>query len=56
MTDLKAYSVWDASVRWFHWLNLLCMLGLIAVGVAILNAKALGVTDDGKILLKTVHV
>ena len=56
MTDLKAYSVWDASVRWFHWLNLLCMLGLIAVGVVILNAKALGVTDDGKILLKTVHV
>jgi len=32
------------------------MLGLIAVGVAILNAKALGVTDDGKVLLKTVHV
>jgi cytochrome b len=56
MTDLKAYAVWDASVRWFHWLNLLCMLGLIAVGVAILNAKVLGVTDDGKILLKTVHV
>ena len=56
MTDLKAYPVWDASVRWFHWINLLCMLGLIAVGVVILNAKLLGVTDDGKILLKTVHV
>ena len=56
MTDLKAYVVWDASVRWFHWINLLCMLGLIAVGVAILNDKALGLTSDGKILLKTVHV
>jgi cytochrome b len=56
MTDLKTYFVWDASVRWFHWINLLCMLGLIAVGVAILNDKALGVTNDGKILLKTVHV
>jgi cytochrome b len=56
MTDLKAYPVWDASVRWFHWVNLLCMIGLIAVGVAILNAKALGVPNDGKILLKTVHV
>lgn len=32
------------------------MLGLIAVGTAILNAGALGVTDEGKILLKTVHV
>jgi len=56
VTDLKAYAVWDASVRWFHWINLLCMLGLIAVGVAILNDEALGVTNDGKILLKTVHV
>lgn len=56
MTDLKAYPVWDANVRWFHWINLLCMLGLIAVGVGILNDKALGVTNDGKILLKTVHV
>jgi len=56
VTQLKAYSVWDASVRWFHWINVLCVLGLIAVGVAILNDKALGVTIDGKILLKTVHV
>ncbi len=56
MNNLKAYPVWDASVRWFHWLNLLCILGLIAVGVAILNAKALGVSNDGKILLKTIHV
>ena len=56
MTELKAYAVWDASVRWFHWLNLVCMLGLVAVGAAILNDKALGVTNDGKILLKTVHV
>ena len=56
MNELKTYRVWDASTRWFHWINLLCMLGLIAVGVAILNAKALGVSTDGKILLKTVHV
>ena len=56
MNDLKTYSVWDASIRWFHWINLLCVLGLIAVGVVILNAKALGVPSDGKILLKTIHV
>ena len=56
MKDLEAYVVWDAGVRWFHWINAVCMLGLIAVGVAILNDKALGVTVDGKILLKTVHV
>jgi cytochrome b len=32
------------------------VLGLITVGVVILNAKVLGVPSDGKILLKTVHV
>ncbi len=56
MTDLKTYPAWDATVRWFHWVNLVCMLGLIAVGTVILNAKVLGVSSDGKILLKTVHV
>ncbi|MGD2137385.1 MAG: cytochrome b/b6 domain-containing protein [Gammaproteobacteria bacterium] len=56
MTELRSYFVWDAGIRWFHWINLLCLLGLVAVGVAILNDKALGVTDEGKILLKTVHV
>jgi len=55
-TQLTAYPVWDKMVRIFHWVNVLCVLALIAVGVAILNAKALGVTTDGKILLKTVHV
>ncbi len=54
--QLTAYSVWDRTVRIFHWINVLCILALIAVGVAILNSKALGVTDDGKLLLKTVHV
>jgi Ni/Fe-hydrogenase 1 B-type cytochrome subunit len=56
MAELKSYSVWDAGVRWFHWINLLCVLGLIAVGVGILNDNALGLSNDGKILLKTVHV
>lgn len=56
MASLKFYPVWDAGVRWFHWINVLCMLGLIAIGVAILNDNALGVSNDGKILLKTVHV
>jgi Ni,Fe-hydrogenase I cytochrome b subunit len=56
MSELKSYSVWDRNVRWFHWINVLCMLGLMAVGVVILNAKALGVPNDGKILLKVTHV
>lgn len=56
MSEYKAYRTWDAGVRWFHWINFACVLGLIAVGTAILNDKALGVTNEGKILLKTVHV
>lgn len=56
MATLKTYTVWDAGIRWFHWINLLCMLGLIASGVVILNAKSLGIPSDGKILLKSVHV
>jgi Ni/Fe-hydrogenase 1 B-type cytochrome subunit len=56
MSELKAYRVWDASTRWFHWINVLCVFGLIAVGVAILNDDALGLSTQGKILLKTVHV
>ncbi|PHS69970.1 MAG: cytochrome B [Methylophaga sp.] len=54
--QLITYPVWDKTVRIFHWVNVLCVLGLIAIGVVILNSKALGVTTDGKILLKTVHV
>lgn len=56
MTDFKSYAIWDAGVRWFHWINVLCIIGLIAIGVVILNAKLLGVSNDGKILLKTLHV
>jgi len=54
--QLRSYPVWDRTVRIFHWVNVLAILGLIAVGTVILNDKALGVTNDGKILLKTVHV
>lgn len=56
MKQLKAYPVWDAGVRAFHWINLVCVLALVALGLAILNDKALGVSNDGKIILKIVHV
>ena len=56
MSSLQSYQVWDAGVRWFHWINLLCVLGLIALGLALLNDDALGLGNEGKVLLKTVHV
>ncbi len=54
--NMHEYKVWDATTRVFHWLNVICVLGLIAVGTAILQANALGVPNDGKIILKTTHV
>jgi Ni,Fe-hydrogenase I cytochrome b subunit len=38
MSELKSYAVWDASTRWFHWINALCVTALAAVGFLILNA------------------
>ena len=52
----QSYRVWDLPTRWFHWINFACVLGLTAIGIAILWDKELGVTDGGKILLKTTHV
>jgi len=54
--DLIAYKPWDLNTRIFHWLNVICVTGLMTVGTVILNYKLLGVDTDGKILLKTVHV
>lgn len=46
----------DAMVRWFHWINLIAVLGLAVVGTVIWNAKPLDISNDGKVLLKTIHV
>ena len=53
---LQSYVVWDGPTRWFHWINFVCVVALAVLGTAILYSKELGVTDDGKILLKTTHV
>jgi Ni/Fe-hydrogenase 1 B-type cytochrome subunit len=54
--NLQSYPVWDIPTRWFHWINLVCVVALAAIGTAILYEKELGLTDSGKILLKTTHV
>jgi cytochrome b len=55
MAKLKSYVVWDAPTRWFHWINALCVIGLMAIGLVILNASGLGISNAGKVTLKTVH-
>lgn len=48
--------VWSRKIRLFHWVNVIAILLLIIIGVIILNSKLFGVTTDGKVLLKTMHV
>tara|TARA_R100001377_G_scaffold10848_1_gene5449 strand:+ start:5710 stop:6429 length:720 start_codon:yes stop_codon:yes gene_type:complete len=48
--------VWSGKIRLFHWINVIAIFLLIVIGVVILNAKAFGVSTDGKVLLKTIHV
>jgi cytochrome b len=55
-TCLKSHRVWDLPTRWFHWINALCVFVLAGLGLVILNAGALEVSNDGKVLLKTFHV
>ena len=54
--EYRAYHAWDASTRWFHWINALAVIGLIATGLVVLNDDALGLSAGGKILLKSIHV
>ena len=54
--EYRAYHAWDASTRWFHWINALAVIGLIATGLAVLNDDALGLSAGGKILVKSIHV
>lgn len=51
----RSYRVWDRSVRWFHWINVLAILGLLGSGLVIYNGKALGITADAKVWMKEFH-
>lgn len=56
MSELKSYAVWDVGTRWFHWINALSVIALATAGFVIVNAGDLGVSNAGKVTLKTVHV
>lgn len=48
--------IWSRKIRLFHWINVITILLLVIIGVIILNSKMIGVSTDGKVLLKTIHV
>ena len=29
----QEYAAWDIPTRWFHWINVLAVIGLIATGL-----------------------
>lgn len=48
--------VWSRSIRFFHWVNVVSIVLLLALGLVIFYGKALGVSQEGKVLLKVIHV
>lgn len=54
--ELSSYRVWDRSVRWFHWINVLSVLALLGTGLVIFNGKTLGLAGEAKIIMKEMHV
>ena len=56
MSELKSYKVWDRTTRVFHWINAICFFLMVVLGVAILNRNAFDVSDQGTVLLKSLHV
>jgi len=52
----EAIFVWSRKIRLFHWLNVIAITLLICIGLIILNGKLFGISTDGKVLLKTIHV
>lgn len=55
-SERQLHFVWSKRVRIFHWLNVIAITLLIFIGLIIFNSKSLGVSTDGKVLLKTLHV
>ncbi|RYV03931.1 cytochrome B [Shewanella sp. OPT22] len=53
----KVHKVWDLPRRIFHWLNVIFVFALIALGLLMMNKASLGITGtDAKIGLKKLHV
>lgn len=50
------YAAWDVPTRWFHWINVLAVLALIATGLVIFNDDRLGLSAGGKVSMKSLHV
>lgn len=55
-TKREQILVWSRNIRLFHWVNVITIMLLICIGLVIFNGKSFGVSTEGKVLLKTIHV
>lgn len=53
---LRAYPVWDKTVRVFHWISVLCIMLLTTFGLLLMFSDTFDISNDGKVVLKTLHV
>lgn len=53
---LQSHKVWDRTTRWFHWVNFLSVFILLILGTVILNGGMFGLSGEGKVMMKQVHV
>ena len=57
MNNTTEYKVWDLPIRLFHWVNVICVLCLLFLGLIMLNKAQLGIQSiEAKIALKQLHV
>lgn len=52
-TSLSRYKVWDRSTRLFHWINAICVILLMLLGLVIINHGWMGI--DSEVNLKRLH-
>lgn len=53
--EYKSYNAWDRGTRLFHWVNVLCILILMVLGLLILNGGDYGLGGEFKISMKVFH-
>ena len=55
-SQLRVYAVWDAPVRWFHWINVICIIVISGLSLVTIYHNELALEREARDLLKTLHV
>ena len=55
-SQLRVHVVWDAPVRWFHWINVICVIVISGLALVTMYNEELALQRAARDLLKTLHV